>query len=132
VLAIGEIGLDYHYDFSPRDVQQSVFPKATGNRRRGRQAHRHHSREAWADTMALVGEARRGILHCFTGDPQQAREALALGLHLAFGGVLTFPNAEAVREAARITRRTGCWWRRIVPTWPRFLIVAGATSRRLS
>ena len=103
VLAIGEIGLDYHYDFSPRDVQQSVFRKQLEIAAEAGKPIVIHSREAWADTMALVGEARRGILHCFTGDPQQAREALALGLHLAFGGVLTFPNAEAVREAARIT-----------------------------
>ncbi len=66
-----------------------------------------HTREAWADTLALAAQAPapadRGIMHCFTGDAQQAREALDLGFHLAFGGVLTFPKAEAVREAARIT-----------------------------
>jgi TatD DNase family protein len=57
--------------------------------------------------VAMVGQAvppaRRGIMHCFTGDSQQAREALDLGFHLAFGGVLTFPKADTVREAARIT-----------------------------
>jgi TatD DNase family protein len=62
-----------------------------------------HTREAWADTMELLASGHHGIIHCFTGDPQQAREALALGFHLAFGGVLTFPKADAVREAARIT-----------------------------
>ena len=103
VLAIGEIGLDYHYDFSPRDVQQSVFRKQLEIAAEAGKPIVIHSRESWADTMALVGQAHRGIIHCFTGDPQQAREALDLGFHLAFGGVLTFPNAEAVREAARIT-----------------------------
>ena len=107
VLAIGEIGLDYHYDFSPRDVQQSVFRKQLEIAAEAGKPIVIHSRESWADTMALVGQApppaNRGIIHCFTGDAQQAREALDLGFHLAFGGVLTFPNAEAVREAARIT-----------------------------
>jgi TatD DNase family protein len=103
VAAIGEIGLDYHYDFSPRDVQQSVFRKQLEIAAEAGKPVVIHTREAWADTMALVGPARRGILHCFTGDAQQAREALDLGFHLAFGGVLTFPNAEAVRQAARMT-----------------------------
>ncbi|MGA2773753.1 MAG: TatD family hydrolase [Bryobacteraceae bacterium] len=110
VVAIGEIGLDYHYDFSPRDVQRSVFLEQLEIAAEAGKPIVIHSRESWPDTMALVAlvgqavpPARRGILHCFTGDPQQAREALALGFHLAFGGVLTFPNAGAVREAARIT-----------------------------
>jgi TatD DNase family protein len=103
VLAIGEIGLDYHYDFSPREVQRAVFRQQLEIAAEAGKPIVIHSREAWADTMELVGQARSGILHCFTGDPQQAREALDLGFHLAFGGVLTFPNAEAVREAARIT-----------------------------
>jgi TatD DNase family protein len=103
VAAIGEIGLDYHYDFSPRDVQRSVFRKQLEIAAETGKPIVIHTREAWADTMALVGQANRGILHCFTGDSQQAREALDLGFHLAFGGVLTFPKADAVREAARIT-----------------------------
>jgi TatD DNase family protein len=126
VLAIGEIGLDYHYDFSPRDVQQSVFRKQLEIAAEAGKPVVIHSREAWADTMKELGSAggtacattascesseagqavppaSRGIIHCFTGDPQQAREALDLGFHLAFGGVLTFPNAQTVREAARIT-----------------------------
>jgi TatD DNase family protein len=135
VAAIGEIGLDYHYDFSPRDVQRSVFQKQLEIAAEAGKPVVVHTREAWADTMALLGQApwpaadplvgplehsksrtrgsgadegvrptcRSGIIHCFTGDAQQAREALDLGFHLAFGGVLTFPKAEAVREAARIT-----------------------------
>jgi TatD DNase family protein len=103
VAAIGEIGLDYHYDFSPRDVQRAVFQEQLEIAAEAGKPIVIHTREAWADTMALVGPARCGILHCFTGDSQQAREALDLGFHLAFGGVLTFPNAVAVREAARIT-----------------------------
>ena len=90
VAAIGEIGLDYHYDFSPREVQRAVFLKQLEIAAEAGKPVVIHSREAWADTMALVGQARRGILHCFTGDPQQAREALDLGFHLAFGHDLDF------------------------------------------
>jgi TatD DNase family protein len=103
VVAIGEIGLDYHYDFSPREVQRAVFQKQLDIAAEAGKPIVIHSREAWADTMNLLASGHHGIIHCFTGDPQQAREALALGFHLAFGGVLTFPNAETVREAARIT-----------------------------
>ncbi|MBI3472759.1 MAG: TatD family hydrolase, partial [Candidatus Solibacter usitatus] len=63
-----------------------------------------HTREAWPDTLEILRENWRGegIFHCFTGDAGQAREALNLGFHLAFGGVLTFPKAQEVREAARM------------------------------
>ena len=104
VLAIGEIGLDYHYDFSPRDVQREVFERQLDLAAETGKTVVIHTREAWDDTMALIrGRARAGIMHCFTGDEQQAREALDLGFHLSFGGVLTFPKADAVRDAARIT-----------------------------
>lgn len=107
VLAIGEIGLDYHYDFSPRDVQRAVFKQQLEIAAETGKPIVIHTREAWADTMALVGQApglpSAGIMHCFTGNPDQAREALDLGFHLSFGGVLTFPKAETVRAAARMT-----------------------------
>jgi len=105
VVAIGEIGLDYHYDFSPRDVQQAVFARQVEMAAECGKPISIHTREAWADTMAMLRPRApvSGIMHCFTGDGGQAREALDLGLHLAFGGVLTFPKAEEVRQAARIT-----------------------------
>jgi TatD DNase family protein len=105
VVAIGEIGLDYHYDFSPRDVQHAVFARQVEIAAELGKPIVIHTREAWADTMALLrpGAPVAGIIHCFTGDERQAREALDLGFHLAFGGVLTFPKADAVRQAARIT-----------------------------
>jgi TatD DNase family protein len=104
VLALGEIGLDYHYDLSPRPVQRDVFVRQL---ELAADAHKPvviHTREAWEDTLTLLRGrlAFGGILHCFTGDERQAREALDLGLHLAFGGVLTFPKSEDVRRAARI------------------------------
>jgi TatD DNase family protein len=107
VLAIGEIGLDYHYDFSPRDVQRSVFDRQLELAAAVQKPIVIHTREAWEDTMAQVTALgaclpHGGIMHCFTGDTEQARQALTLGFHLSFGGVLTFPNAESLREAARI------------------------------
>jgi len=107
VLAIGEIGLDYHYDFSPRDVQREVFAAQLDLAAEARLPIVIHTREAWEDTLDLVRAAGRvpvrGIMHCFTGNAEQARQALELGFHLAFGGVITFPKAEEVREAARLT-----------------------------
>ena len=105
VVAIGEIGLDYHYDFSPRDVQRSVFERQLELAAAAGKPIVIHTREAWDDTLdALRGRwTGGGIMHCFTGDAGQARQALDLGFHLSFGGVLTFPKAEAVREAARLT-----------------------------
>jgi len=105
VRAVGEIGLDYHYDFSPRDVQRHVFEQQLEIAASAGKPVVIHTREAWDDTLAILRDHWRGdgIMHCFTGDEPQAREALDLGFHLAFGGVLTFPKAEAVRQAARIT-----------------------------
>ncbi len=104
VLAIGEIGLDYHYDFSPREVQRAVFERQLEIAAGAGKPVVIHTREAWGDTVALLRAGWRGggIMHCFTGDAAQAAEALELGFHLSFGGVLTFPKAEAVREAARL------------------------------
>ena len=104
VLAIGEIGLDYHYDFSPRDVQRSVFERQLELAVEFGKPVVIHTREAWEDTMvAVTSLPHGGIMHCFTGDAVQAQQALDLGFHLSFGGVLTFPKAESLREAARIT-----------------------------
>jgi len=104
VLAIGEIGLDYHYDFSPRDVQRDVFIEQLKLAGRAEKPIVIHTREAWEDTLLLLREnwSGGGIMHCFSGGPAEARQALDLGFHLSFGGVLTFPKADALREAARL------------------------------
>ncbi len=103
VVAIGECGLDYHYDHSPRPVQREAFAAQV------ELAHRHglalvvHSREAWDDTFAILsseGVPQRTILHCFTGGPDEARRSLDLGAVLSFSGVVTFKNAAEVRDAA--------------------------------
>jgi TatD DNase family protein len=105
VLAAGEIGLDYHYDFSPRDAQREVFVKQLELAGRAGKPVVIHTREAWEDTLDILRRhwSGGGIMHCFTGGPEEARACLDLGFHLGFGGVLTFPKAEAVREAARLT-----------------------------
>jgi TatD DNase family protein len=112
VVVWGEIGLDYHYDFSPREVQREVFIEQLKLARAVALPIAIHTREAWDDTMSILREhwlapeaapEAQGIMHCFTGDPAQAREALAMGFHLSYGGVLTFKTAEAVRASARIT-----------------------------
>ncbi len=104
VLAIGEIGLDYHYDFSPREVQRDVFILQLNLAGRAGKPIVIHTREAWDDTLLLLREhwSGTGIIHCFSGGLAEARQALDLSFYLSFGGVLTFPKAEALREAARM------------------------------
>jgi TatD DNase family protein len=104
VLAIGEIGLDYHYDFSPRDVQRDAFVAQLELAAKVGKTIVIHTREAWDDTLRLLREhwPGGGIMHCFSGGPEEARQALDLGFYLSFGGVLTFPKAETLREAARL------------------------------
>jgi TatD DNase family protein len=105
VAALGEIGLDYHYDFSPRETQRAVFIEQMRLARDAKKPIVIHTREAWDDTIALLREhwpARLGgIMHCFSGGPEQARQALDLGFYLSFGGIVTFPKALDVQEAAR-------------------------------
>jgi TatD DNase family protein len=105
VVALGETGLDYHYDFSPRDVQLVVFLEQLRLAAEAGKPVVIHTREAWDDTIRVLREHWRGggIMHCFTGGPEQAREALDLGFHLGFGGVVTFPKADGVRAAAELT-----------------------------
>jgi len=106
VVAIGEIGLDYHYDFSPREVQRAVFIEQMRIAADANKPIVIHTREAWDDTIAVIREhwdaTRGGIMHCFSGGPVQAQQALELGFHLSFGGIVTFPKALEIQEAARM------------------------------
>lgn len=109
-LAVGEIGLDYHYDFSPRDVQKSVFSAQMEIAAQAKKPIVIHTREAWDDTLALIEEhwaphGIGGIMHCFSGGREEARRALDLGFYLSFGGIVTFPKALAVQEAAQFAPR---------------------------
>jgi TatD DNase family protein len=105
VVAVGEIGLDYHYDKSPRDQQRAAFIEQMRIARQARKPIVIHTREAWEDTWRLLEEHWEGggIMHCFSGGPAEARRALDMGFYLAFGGVVTFPKAERVRQAALMT-----------------------------
>ncbi len=133
VLAIGEIGLDYHYDFSPRDVQRDVFVAQLELAAEAGKPIVIHTREAWDDTLAMLREHWHGggIMHCFTGGRGSRRaQALDLGFHLSFGGVLTFPKAETVREAARISAgRPPAGGDGLLRIWRRCRIAANATNR---
>jgi TatD DNase family protein len=103
VIAIGEIGLDYHYDFSPREVQREVFLEQMRIAAEAQKPIVIHTREAWSDTTALLKQnwTGAGIMHCFSGGPAEAQEALGLGFYLSFGGIVTFPKAFEIQEAAR-------------------------------
>ncbi len=105
VVAFGEIGLDYHYDFSPREAQREVFLAQIELARELELPIIIHTREAWDDTIAALQPYAPilGIMHCFSGSAANAKQALDLGFHLAFGGVITFKTAEQAREAALAT-----------------------------
>lgn len=100
VVGIGEIGLDYHYDFSPREVQREVFSRQLAMARKPVII---HTREAWDDTLRLLREhpGVAGVFHCFSGGPEEAEQVLAMGFYISFTGVVTFPKALRIQEAAR-------------------------------
>lgn len=102
--AVGEIGLDYHYDFAPRDVQREVFAAQLALARQLDHPVIIHTREATDDTFAILAESGgvRGVFHCFTGDVAMARRALDAGFYLSFAGIVSFPKAESLRDAARV------------------------------
>ena len=103
--AVGEIGLDYHYDFSPRPVQQEVLRVQLAIARDRRLPIVVHARLSERDVLAVVDEVGRGavggVFHCYTGGVDLARRVVDAGFHLGFGGIVTFPRAHDVREVAR-------------------------------
>lgn len=102
VRAIGEIGLDYHYDFSPRDVQKAVFEEQLRLACDLDIPVIIHDREAHGDTMDLLHKYRpAGIVHCFSGSAEMAKEVVRLGMYIAFGGAVTFKNARKLLDAAQ-------------------------------
>ena len=103
VVAIGEAGLDHHYEHSPADDQAEAFRAHIGLAHELDRALVIHTREAWAETFAILdgeGFPRRAIFHCFTGGPDEAAECVARGAYLSFSGIVTFKNAADVRAAA--------------------------------
>jgi TatD DNase family protein len=105
VVAVGECGLDYHYDHSPRDVQRAVFADQIALAKEYGLALIIHTRSAWDDTfdiLAAEGMPERTVFHCFTGGTAEAEQALGLGAYISFSGIVTFKSATDVREAAAL------------------------------
>jgi TatD DNase family protein len=113
VIAVGEIGLDYFYDHSPRNVQQTVFVRQMEIARTAKLPIVIHCRpsdgseDGWDDCLSLIHEqwaptALGGVLHCFTGNTDQAKRALDMGFMISFAGNITFPKAQQIRDAAAI------------------------------
>ena len=105
VVAVGEIGLDYHYDHSPRETQRAVFARLIGLAREVKKPIVIHTREAPSDTIEILrSEGARdvgGVIHCFSEDRPFAEKALDLGFDVSFSGIVTFKNAASVHEVAR-------------------------------
>src|SRR5262249_42730210 len=104
VVGVGETGLDYHYDHSPRARQRGAFERFCALARERRRPVVVHVRDAHADCEAILRAAGGGpgVIHCFTGGPQEARTYLDLGFYISFSGSVTFKNAEAIQAAARL------------------------------
>lgn len=102
VVAIGEIGLDYHYDFSPRDVQKKYFAEQIRLAKELKIPVIVHDREAHEDTLRILREEKAGevggVVHCFSGSYEMAKEVIKLGLHIGVGGSVTFNNAKKTVE----------------------------------
>lgn len=107
IVAVGETGLDFHYNLSPPDRQREVFRWTIALARRVKKPLVIHVREADAEAAKILGEEKAGEVggqvHCFSGDRPAARAYLDLGFHISFSGIVTFKNAEEQREAARLT-----------------------------
>jgi TatD DNase family protein len=103
---LGEIGLDYHYDFAPREVQQQVFREQIRLARRLRLPIVIHTREAEDDTFRILHEEKAsdvgGVFHCFTGDRAMAQRVLDIGFHISLAGIVTFPRALELKEVAKM------------------------------
>ena len=105
VVAVGECGLDYHYDHSPRDEQRAAFAAQVALAHERALPLVIHTREAWDDTFAILaaeGVPATTVFHCFTGGPDEARRSLDLGAYLSFSGIVSFKTADDVRAAAAL------------------------------
>ncbi len=106
VIAWGEIGLDYHYDHSPRDIQARVFRRQLGQARAAKTPVVIHCREAWPDCLKILDEDWRssglgGIFHCYAGTIEEARRGMEMGFLVSFAGNVTYPKAQNLRDVAR-------------------------------
>jgi TatD DNase family protein len=123
VVAVGETGLDYHYNHSPPEAQKAALAQFAQIARRAGKPLSLHIRDAHADALDILAseDARSGVVHCFTGNLDEAKRWVALGYHISFSGVVTFKSAEAIREAAawvpldRVLLETDCPYLAPVP-----------------
>jgi TatD DNase family protein len=103
VVAVGETGLDFYYDSSPREAQQAAFRAQVSLARTVGKPVVCHVRDAHAETMEILrGTGVPGVIHCFTGGPDEAAAYVAMGLHISFSGIVTFKNADAIRAAVAV------------------------------
>jgi TatD DNase family protein len=103
VVAVGEAGLDYHYDYSPREDQNRVFAEQIEMANKSNLPLVIHTREAWEETFKILdseGVPNSTVFHCFTGGKVEAKECLKRGAYLSFSGIITFKKSESLREAA--------------------------------
>jgi len=133
VVAIGEVGLDYHSPGFDAAKQQGVFREMIRLAKRHKLPLVIHQRDAAEDTLRLLeeegGGSEGGVFHCFAGDLNCARGAMKLGFDLAVGGILTYPSAGPLREViAQVPLEPWCW-KPTGPGWPPRRIAASATSR---
>jgi TatD DNase family protein len=106
VVAVGECGLDYHYDHSPREEQAESFVRQIALANERDLALVIHTREAWDDTFEILdreGMPPRTVFHCFTGGADEATAAVARGGYISFSGIITFPSGQDLRDAAAVT-----------------------------
>lgn len=106
VVALGETGLDYYYDNSPRDIQRRVFERQLALAKEVNKPLIIHVRDAHEDAFSIIESSGLpeggGVLHCYTGGTKYLEKGLSLGLYISFSGIVTFPNADDLREAARL------------------------------
>jgi TatD DNase family protein len=135
VVGLGETGLDYYYDNSPREAQKLAFRAHVGIAAETGLPLIIHTRDAEPDTAAVLKDAAEsgvtGVLHCFSSSRQLAEIGLELGFYISISGIVTFKNAEDLRQTVRaIPTWTGCWSRPMRRIWRRRRIADGRTSRR--
>ena len=137
VVAIGETGLDYYWHKDAPEWQRVRFRTHIRAARRSAKPLIIHTRDSAADTIRLMREedagATGGVMHCFTETREVAEQALDLGFHISFSGIVSFKNAEALREVGRaMCRPTACWWKPTRPIWHQCRTAARQTSLLMS
>lgn len=119
VIALGEIGLDYYRDLSPRNTQKDVFEKQLDLAEETGMPIIIHNRDAYDDILPILEKRKgklRGVLHCFTGDVERMQKSLDIGFHIGIGGIVTYPKATDVQRVARevpidrLLIETDCPW----------------------